>query len=213
MAALAYSLGRPDEAEAVLDAVASAISDDAAALKLAAIRTVLDVHPGRTAKAAEAAAGVLAHPQCTPTATQLASWGLAAACGPLGRLDGLGERVRWIDVRAESFETGLHQAAIVGSSWVRGLLLAGLLDQADRAARRYREHCQDTPGPGDVTTSAVCGQVAKSADRSRLRRGGSVRPSPAPPIPAAGRSHCSWTFPVRSGWLVTRRPHAEPLSR
>jgi DNA-binding CsgD family transcriptional regulator len=162
MAALAYGLGRPDEAEAMLDAVASTISDEAAALELVAIRTVLDVYVGRTAKAAEAAAGVLAHPQRTPTAIQLASWGLAAACGALGRLDGLGERVRWIDARAESFETGLHQAAIVGSSWIRGLLLAGLLEQADRAARRYREHCQDTPGPGDVTTSAVCGQVAKS---------------------------------------------------
>jgi DNA-binding NarL/FixJ family response regulator len=162
MAALAYGSGRPDEAETMLDAVASTISDDAAALELAAIRTVLDVFLGRTVQAAEAAKGVLAHPRCTPTATQLATWGLAAACAALGRLDGLDDRVRWIDARADSFETGLHQAAVVGSSWVRGLLLAGRLDQAGHAAQRYREHCEDTPGPGDVTTSAMCGQVAKS---------------------------------------------------
>ncbi len=162
MAALAYSLGRPDEAETMLNAVASTISDDAAALELAAIRTVLDVFLGRTIQAAEAAAGVLAHPQRTPTATQLASWGLAAAGAALGRLDGLAKRVQWVDARADSFETGLHQAAIIGSSWVRGLLLAGLLDQADPVAQRYREHCQDTPGPGEITTSAMCGQVAKS---------------------------------------------------
>ncbi|MGH3825330.1 MAG: hypothetical protein ACRDRA_21195 [Pseudonocardiaceae bacterium] len=44
--------------------------------------------------------------------------------------------------RADSFETGLHQAAVVGLSWARGLLLAGLLDQADQAAQRYRERCR-----------------------------------------------------------------------
>ncbi|MGH3972100.1 MAG: hypothetical protein ACRDS9_02055 [Pseudonocardiaceae bacterium] len=77
-------------------------------------------------------------------------------------MDGLGERVRQIDARAESFETGLHEAAIVGSSWVRGLLLAGLLDQADQAAQRYRKHCQDTPGPGEVITSSMFAHVAKS---------------------------------------------------
>jgi DNA-binding CsgD family transcriptional regulator len=162
VAALFFTLGRPTEAEAMLDAVRSAVSDDAAALELAGMRSVLDALLGRTTQAAEAAAAVLAHPQCSPPAAQLATWGLAAACGDQGRLDGLGERVQWIDARADSSETGLHQAAVVGSSWVRGLLLAGLLDQADHAARRYRERCQDTPGIGDVITSAMCAAVAQS---------------------------------------------------
>ncbi|MGQ0719058.1 MAG: LuxR C-terminal-related transcriptional regulator, partial [Pseudonocardiales bacterium] len=161
-AALFFTLGRPTEAEAMLDAVRSAVSDDAAALELAGMRSVLDALLGRTVQAAEAAAAVLAHPHCSPPAAQLATWGLAAACGDQGRLDGLGERVQWIDARADSSETGLHQAAVVGSSWVRGLLLAGLLDQAEHAARRYRERCQDTPGIGDVITSAMCAAVAQS---------------------------------------------------
>jgi hypothetical protein len=162
VAALFFTLGRPTEAEAMLDAVSSAVSDDAAALELAGMRSVLDALLGRTIQAAEAAAAVLAHPQCSPPAAQLATWGLAAACGELGRLDGIDERVQWIDARADSFETGLHQAAVVGSSWVRGLLLAGLLEQAEHAARRYRERCQDTPGVGDVITSAMCAAVAQS---------------------------------------------------
>jgi DNA-binding NarL/FixJ family response regulator len=162
VAALFFVLGRPMEAEAMLDAVMSAVSDDAAALELAGMRSVLDAVLGRTVQAADAAAAVLAHPRCSPPAAQLATWGLAAACGDRGRLDGLGERVEWINARADSFETGLHQAAIVGSSWVRGLLLAGLLDQAEHAARRYRERCQDTPGIGDVITSAMCAAVAQS---------------------------------------------------
>jgi len=35
-----------------------------------------------------------------------------------------------------------------------------LLDEPDQASRRYREQCQDTPGIGDVVTSAMRGAVA-----------------------------------------------------
>ncbi|MGH3855651.1 MAG: LuxR C-terminal-related transcriptional regulator [Pseudonocardiaceae bacterium] len=159
---LAWSSGRPIDAEAALDAIASTISDDAAALDLAGVRSVLDAHLGRTVKAAEAAAGVLAYPQCSPTATGLASWGLTMACGGLGRREGVEEALQRIDARAESFEIGLHQAAVAVSGWVRGLLLAGLLDRADQVARRYRERCQDTLGPAEVMTSAMCAAVATS---------------------------------------------------
>jgi hypothetical protein len=93
VAALAWGLGRPAEAEAMLDAVTSTLSDDAAALALAGMRSVLDASLGRTVQAADAAAGVLAPPECSPPVAQLATWGLAAACGGLGRLDGLDERV------------------------------------------------------------------------------------------------------------------------
>ncbi|MGH4025935.1 MAG: AAA family ATPase, partial [Pseudonocardiaceae bacterium] len=167
VAALFITLGRPTEAEAMLDTVTSAVSDHAALLELAGMRSVFDTFLGRIVLAADAAAAVLAHPHCSPSAAQLANWGLVAARGEQGRLDGLGERVHWIDARADSFETGLHQAAVVGSSWVRGLLLAGLLDQAEHAARRYRERCQDTPGIGDVVTSAMCAAVAQSRGQVR----------------------------------------------
>ncbi|HVE96635.1 MAG TPA: LuxR C-terminal-related transcriptional regulator [Pseudonocardiaceae bacterium] len=160
--ALALGLGLPAEAEAMLDAVASSISDDTVALELAGMRSFLDAYLGRTVQAAEVAAGVLAHPGCSSPAAQLATWGLAVSCGGLGRLDGLDERVQQIDARADAFETGLHQAAVIGAAWLRGLLLAGLLDQADHASQRYRERCQDTPGPGYVSTSGMCGEVAKS---------------------------------------------------
>lgn len=161
-ATLAWGLGRPAEAKVVLDAAVGTVSAGAAVLELAGMHSVVDSFLGRTVPAAAAAAGVLAHPQCSSGAAELATWGLAAAGGGLGRIDGLGEKVRQIDARAESFQTGRHQAAVVGSSWVRGLLLAGLLDQADRAAARYHQQCQDTPGPGYAVTSVMCGQVAKS---------------------------------------------------
>jgi len=167
MATLALGLRRPAESQAMVDAVACTISDDAAALELAAMRSVLDALLGLTVQAAERAAGVLAHPSCSPTAAQLATWGLAASGAGLGRIEGLEEKVQWIDARADAFETGLHQAAIIGSSWVRGLLLAGSIDQADDASRRYRERCQDTSGPGEVFTSAMCGAVAQARGQVR----------------------------------------------
>ncbi len=152
---LAFTLHRPTEAEEVLDAVAITISDDAAALELARMRSVLDAFLGRTAQAAEAAAGVLAHPRCSPAATQMAGWGLAMACGGLGRLDGVEETLRRIDTRVESFEIGLHQAAVVVDVWLRALLLGGLVGGPCRphlapVPRALPGH----PGPGEVMTPA-----------------------------------------------------------
>jgi DNA-binding NarL/FixJ family response regulator len=159
---LVYGLGRPAESAAMVDAVLKAVSDDVAALELSAMRSALDAFLGRTVQAAEDAAAVLAHPRCPPPAAQLATWSLVAAWAAQGRLNGLAERVQWIDARADAFETGLHQAAIIGSSWVHGLLLAGLLDAAEDAARRYRERCEGTTGFGYMTTSAMCGAVAQA---------------------------------------------------
>jgi DNA-binding NarL/FixJ family response regulator len=164
---LAWSFGRPAEAEAVLDAAASTISDDTATLELAGLRSVLDAHLGRTVQATETATRVLSHPRCSPAATYLAGWGLAVACGGLGRLDGVDEALRRIDAQVESFEIGLHEAVVVASLWLRGLSLAGLLDRADQAARRYRERCQDTPGFGEVMTSLMCADAAMSRGQVR----------------------------------------------
>ncbi|HKS52793.1 MAG TPA: AAA family ATPase, partial [Pseudonocardiaceae bacterium] len=159
---LVYGLNRPAEARALLDAVMKTLSDDVAALELSAMRSVFDAFGGRTVEAAEGAAEVLAHPSCPPPAAQLATWGLAAARGSQGHLGGLAERIDWIDARADAFEVGLHQAAIIGSAWVHGLLLAGLLDAAEKAARRYRERCEGATGFGYSTISTMCAAVAQA---------------------------------------------------
>jgi DNA-binding CsgD family transcriptional regulator len=164
---LTWSWGRPAEAEAVLDAAARTISDDAAALELAGLRSILDAYLGRTVQAAHTAAGVLAHPRCSLAATRLAGWGLATASGGLGRLEGVEDTLRRIDARAEGFEIGLHHVVVVASMWLWGLVLAGLLDRADQVARRYRERCQDTPGLGEVLTSLMCAAVAMSRGQVR----------------------------------------------
>lgn len=161
--ALAFPLGRPAEAEAVLDTVARSISDEGAALELAAMRSALEAFLGRTAQAARTAAGVLAHPRCSPTAGHLAGWGFATACGGLGRLEQVDESLARVDAPAY----GLHQALVVVFGWLRGLLLAGLLDRADQAARHYRESSQATPGAAEITTCFMCAAVAMSSGRVR----------------------------------------------
>jgi DNA-binding NarL/FixJ family response regulator len=153
-------LGRIAEVDAMVGAVTNAVSDEVAALELTGGQSVLNAFGARIVPAAEGAGRVLADPRCPPPAAQLATWALAMAGGGLGRVDGLSERVRWINARADAFETGLHQAAVVGSSWVRAMLLAGFLDEPDEASRRYHEQCQNTPGIGEVITSAMRGAVA-----------------------------------------------------
>jgi DNA-binding NarL/FixJ family response regulator len=164
---LLFGLARPAEAMAVFDAVLETLSDDVAELELSAMRSVLIGFLGQVVQAAEGAATVLAHPRCPPPATQLATWSLIAARGSQGHLDGLAARVQWIDARADRFETGLHQAVIIGSSWVHGLLLAGLLDAAEEAARRYRKCCEGTTGFGYGVVCAMCGAVAQARGQVR----------------------------------------------
>jgi hypothetical protein len=94
-------------------------------------------------------------------------WALAIARGGLGRIDGVEETLRRIDARVESFEIGVHQAAVVAAMWVRALLLGGLVDRAGCTSRRYRERCQNVPGPGDVMTSLMCAEVAKARGQIR----------------------------------------------
>jgi DNA-binding NarL/FixJ family response regulator len=160
VANLIWALGRPAEAETVLDAAASTVSDDHARLELAGMRSVLDAYLGRGAQAAQAAAGVLAHPRCPPPAAQSADWGLATACGGLGRLEDLDDGLRRIDARVESFEIGLHEAAIVVTFWFRALLLVGLLDRADHVLQRYRELFHNSPGPAEALTRHMCAHMA-----------------------------------------------------
>ncbi|MFD9701390.1 LuxR C-terminal-related transcriptional regulator [Lentzea sp. NPDC059081] len=155
---LAWS-GSPAEAEAELDAAVDAATDEAADLVLTGVRSVLDAYLGRTERAARTGGEVLAHPRCPPAAVPWASWGLSLAHGGLGRLDEVEAALRRMESDAPG--AGLHQWGVVVMSAMRGLLLAGLPDQADRLEQRFRDRCPDSPGrPVDVFTSFMAAESA-----------------------------------------------------
>lgn len=72
----------------------------------------------------------------------------------------MGGALRWIDARIESLEIGLHQAAIIVAIWLRGMVLAGRLDQAEHTVQRYRERFHDTRG--NALAILWSGELAKS---------------------------------------------------
>ena len=142
---MGISLEHLAQAETVLDAIASAISDDAAALELVAMRSVLDAFRGRTVHAAEDAARVLANPRCSPTAPQLAGWGVATACGGLGRLQRADENLSRIEARADP---GLHQAVVAVLSWVLELLLGACWIKLSTLRGGTASAARTPPDPG-----------------------------------------------------------------
>jgi DNA-binding NarL/FixJ family response regulator len=157
---LAFNLGRFSDALKLLDTLASHISDDVAMLELAARRALFDAILARTVQAADSAAVVLADPRSSPAAVELASWGLAISSGGLGRLGEMDGALRWVDACIKRCEITMHQAAIIVAMWMRGMVLAGLLDQAEHTARRYQERFQDTRG--NLMNLFWLGELAKS---------------------------------------------------
>ncbi len=216
VATLFWRLGRPTETEKVLDAAASVLSNAAAGLELVGLRSVLDALLGRTDQAAQTAAGVLAHPRCSPPAAYLADWGLAVACGGAGpprrgeRELGTDRRPRRV-VRDRAAPSGccriiLAAGAAYGRPAGPGRAHLAAISRALPGHPRPRgcDHQLYVRGRGDILrTGPDCGARVPPSHRSH----------PARSTPAAGHFACLWDSPARSGWPVTRLPHAKPLAR
>ncbi len=201
---LVFGLARPAEGMAVLDAVAETISDDATGLELSAMRSVLDVFLGRTRHAAEGAAAVLAHPRCTPPAAQLATWGLVAARGSQGHLDGLASKVQWIDARADRFETGCTRQPLLAHRGSTGCCWP-VYWMPPRTPHGAIASAATAPPDSGMGLSAPCVRLSpRPAARYAPPRGGSERP-----LRQAFRpSPCRWSRTGRWGWPVMRPSRA-----
>jgi DNA-binding CsgD family transcriptional regulator len=156
---LFWTLARPAEAQSVLAATRSTITDEGARHELTAIHSVFDAFQGRPTQAIDAATEVLRAPPSSAQAVAFAGWGLITARGGLGRLDELDDTRQRIEALTDSVNTApIRRAAY--NSWIRAQRLAGLLDVAEHAAQRYRELAQDTPGHSGWIAAALCGEVA-----------------------------------------------------
>ena len=163
-----WILDRPAEAEAVLAAALDQVTDAGCRQVLAGLQSVLDGVLCRPEQAAATATEVLASPlSAHPIALTYACWGLATACGGLGRLAGLADAVRRVDAASDQFEAAHYGVAGVGNAWTRALRLAGLLADAERDARAYVERYQDASGRSGPISHVLYGLVA--LDQGRVR--------------------------------------------
>jgi len=123
---MAFTLGRPLEAERIRAETAAGLADPSAAVTLTAVGALLDAHRGRPAAAAAHATRVLAAPDASADAVALAGFALAVAEGRRGRPSVLaGMRAR-VDALADAPGLGVLRTFYVPYTVARAYCLAGL---------------------------------------------------------------------------------------
>lgn len=123
---MAFTLGRPLEAERIHAEAVASLKQPTEAATLIAVGSLVDAHRGRTVLAAGRAAAVLAAADAPPDAVTLAAFALAVADGRRGRPGGLAEVGARVEALAESSGLGVLRTFYVPYSINRARCLAGL---------------------------------------------------------------------------------------
>lgn len=157
---LYWTLGRPAEAEATLDAVEATLTEPDALLVLTAVRAAFHAGLGRPAQAVEAGRAALAGPSLPDPAVALANWGLALGLGMLGRTDEIARfATRGYLATTRSFEAAILRFGL-SDHHMDALRLAGYLDEAERIARARHAESASVPGPIQLFSVGLLGRVA-----------------------------------------------------
>jgi DNA-binding NarL/FixJ family response regulator len=162
-AGLFFPLARPAEALAVLDAAERLAPDPPVATELRAVRVLLDAFLARPTPAAEAAR-ILDDARSSAGAVTLAGWAMAAVSGGKGRLGGLAECVERAYASTGTFATG-HVRSGIADMWVRALLLAGRVAEAEAAVREYVEPFDDLGSPARNFVVWLDARIARERGR------------------------------------------------
>jgi DNA-binding NarL/FixJ family response regulator len=179
---LTWLVGRPAEAEAVLETAEKQVSEDMARLRLTAVRAYLDAGLGRPERAVQHATTTLARPDLPDESVVLASCALVAALATLGRVDELGPAAaRGRAAATRSSELAYLHVPLTG--WQTfGLRLAGRLHEALAVARECREANKDLGYAAELSRAVVGdvelarGRVASSLRLFREARAGMDEP-------------------------------------
>ena len=164
---LFWTLGRPEEAEAVLDAAEAAIADEGARHALTALRADFHAFLGRPHHAVRSALEALASQTLPDPAVMAATYGLVVGMGVLGRADGIGPAAsRAYAAAGQSFDAAVLSLGL-GDLHLAVLRLAGYLHEAERIALERHEQASDAPGPLRLCGVALLGHAALG--RGRLR--------------------------------------------
>lgn len=143
---LIWNLGRPREASAILDALASTRESAAQRAERAAVESCVDAVMARCETAAEKAGRALRSPTLPDFHAMLASIALTIAQGALGRLDDITDVVvEAIDRAITSFQAS-PMRFWYGAVYARACRLNGRIDECVRSAKQLSESVRDFPG-------------------------------------------------------------------
>jgi len=143
---LIWNLGRPLEASAILDGLASTPESVAERTERIAIESCVDAVMARCARAAEKARAALRSPTLPDFHAMLASIALTTAQGALGRIDDLTDIAEQaIDRAITSFQAS-PMRFWYGGVYARACRLSGRIDECVRSAEQLSESARDVPG-------------------------------------------------------------------
>jgi DNA-binding NarL/FixJ family response regulator len=143
---LIWNLGRPREASAILDGLASTRESAAQRAERAAVESCVDAVMARCETAAEKARAALRSPTLPDFHAMLASIALTMAQGALGRLDDITDVVVVaIDRAIRSFQASIMRFWF-GAVYARACRLNGRIDECVRSAKQLSESVRDVPG-------------------------------------------------------------------
>lgn len=163
---LIWNLGRPREASAILDTLASTRESAAEWAERVAIESCLDAVMARGQTAAEKARAALGSPTLPDFHAMLAAIALTIGQGALGRIDDI------TDVVAEAVDRGItsFQASPMrfwyGAVYARACRLNGRINECVRSAKQLAESARDVPGLAYANLAfllghaeLVCGEI------------------------------------------------------
>jgi DNA-binding NarL/FixJ family response regulator len=143
---LIWNIGRPREASAILDGLASTRESAAQRAERAAVESCVDAVMARCETAAEKARAALRSPTLPDFHAMLASIALTMAQGALGRLDDITDVVvEAIDRAIRSFQASIMRFWF-GAVYARACRLNGRIDECVRSAKQLSESVRDVPG-------------------------------------------------------------------
>lgn len=160
---LFWDLGRPDQAEAILDRARATLTDADALDALDAIGSTFRCLLGRSNAATRTARRVLDSPRLDDRVAIMATIGLVVALGCRGSADEViavaarGYAIAERSVSAAFLRFGLCDAHLVA------LRLAGYLSEANDIAMHLRHANAELPGMPQLTTAVLAGHAAFGA--------------------------------------------------
>jgi len=143
---LIWNLGRPREASAILEGLASPRESAAEKAERAAIESCVDAVMARCDTAAEKARAALDSRTLPDFHAMLASTALTIAQGAFGRIDDIADVVTQAIDRAITSSQASPTRLWYGAVYARACRLTGRIDECVRSATQLSESTRDVPG-------------------------------------------------------------------